>query len=173
MDFSVPKEAVALKWLERLQPGTQWLEALRVAAGAPLAAIQSLDDLDISAQMALDLTALGRENGSAIEVAARWAKLDAGFVLGWLSQQLRLAAIARFAGRDRAEGLSIDEFVLRRMDRRNLFCYLDIIDRLRGQPGGSYNVQLTFEGLLIDWAGGLKDCGLRPPTDGMEFMRAR
>ena len=41
------------------------------------------------------------------------------------------------------------------MDSRNLFCYLDIINRLRGQPKGSYNVQLTFESLLIDWADGL------------------
>jgi hypothetical protein len=48
--------------------------------------------------------------------------------------------------------------VLKRMDRRNLFCYLDIINRLRGQPAGSFNVQLTLESLLIDWAGDLLDC---------------
>jgi len=45
--------------------------------------------------------------------------------------------------------------VLQRIDRRNLFCYLDGINRLRGQPAGSYNVQLTFESLLIDWALGI------------------
>ena len=45
--------------------------------------------------------------------------------------------------------------MLKRMDRRNLFCYLDTINRLRGQPAGSYNVQLTLESLLIDWANGL------------------
>jgi len=49
--------------------------------------------------------------------------------------------------------------VLKRMDRRNLFCYLDTINRLRGQPGGSFNVQLTLEGLLIDLADGLRDSG--------------
>ena len=48
--------------------------------------------------------------------------------------------------------------VVKRMDRRNLFCYLDIINRLRGQPVGSFNVQLTLESLLIDWAGDLLDC---------------
>jgi hypothetical protein len=66
----------------------------------------------------------------------------------------------------------IEDSVLQRMDRRNLFCYLDIINQLRGQPGGSYNVQLTLEGLLIDWAGGLRDCGLEPPNDGMDLMLA-
>ncbi|HNP65143.1 MAG TPA: hypothetical protein PKH39_14495, partial [Woeseiaceae bacterium] len=111
--------------------------------------------------------------GSAVEIAARWAKLDPSLVLNWLAQQVRLLALANAAGREMAQGLAIDESVARRMDRRNLFCYLDIINRLRGQAGGSYNVQLTFEGLLIDWANGLKDCGLAPPTDGMELMLAR
>jgi len=106
-------------------------------------------------------------------VAARWTKLDPAFVLNWLAQQVKLAAIAHSAGRDRAIGVAIDDSVLRRIDRRNLFCYLDIINRLRGQPGGSYNVQLTFEGLLIDWVDGLKDCNLEPPTDGMDLMLAR
>lgn len=68
---------------------------------------------------------------------------------------------------DRAVGDS----VLKRIDRRNMFCYLDIINRLRGQPVGSFNVQLTLDSLLIDWAEDLLDCsyssGLRP-FDGIE-----
>jgi hypothetical protein len=58
------------------------------------------------------------------------------------------------------------------MDTRNLFCYLDIINVLRGQPGGSFNVQLTFESLLIDWADGLRDCGQTTRFDGMDLMFA-
>ncbi len=173
IDLTAPPEAAALHWLDRLKPGAAWIDALRIAGGAPLAAIGALDDLEISSVMGRDLGVLGKGRGSAIEVAARWAKLDPGFVLNWLSRQIRLAVLAAAAGRDSADGLVIDDSVLRRMDRRNLFCYLDIINRLRGQPGGSYNVQLAFEGLLIDWARGLKDCGLMPPTDGMELMLAR
>ncbi len=173
IEFTPPTESVALQWLAGIQPGAAWLEALRVVGGAPLAAIDALANLDTSASMASDMTALGRGNGSAIEVAARWSKFDPGFVLDWLAQQIKLAILATSAGRDRAAGLAIDESVLRRMDRRNLFCYLDIINGLRGQPGGSYNVQSTFEGLLIDWANGLRDCGLALPTDGMELMVAR
>ena len=52
--------------------------------------------------------------------------------------------------------------MLRHIDRRNLFCYLDIINRLRSQPGGSYNVQLTLETLLIEWAEGLANCNQDP-----------
>ncbi len=172
IEISVPPESVALKWLDRLQPGAAWLDALRMTGGSPLAAISALDDLETSSTMSRDLNVLAKGKGSPIEIAARWAKLDPGFVLNWLSQQVKLSVLATSAGRETADGLAIDDSVLRRMDRRNLFCYLDIINRLRGQPGGSYNVQLTFEGLLIDWANGLKDCGLTPPTDGMELMLA-
>ncbi len=173
IDIAVPAEATSLEWLDRLHPGASWHEALRAAGGTPLAAIQALETLETMASMGRDLQVLGQARGSAVEIAARWAKLDPGFVLNWLSQQVRLLVLASVAGREMAEGLAIDDSVLHRMDRRNMFCYLDIINRLRGQAGGSYNVQLTFEGLLIDWANGLKDCGLAPPTDGMELMLAR
>ena len=152
IDIAVPAESQSLQWLERLNPGAAWLQALRMTGGAPLAALGALDDLEISASLGRDLNVLGRGKGSAVEVGARWAKLDPGFVLNWLSQQTRLAILAASAGRQSVDGLLIDESVLRRVDRRNLFCYLDIINRLRGQTRGSYNVQLAFEGLLIDWA---------------------
>ena len=172
IDLAPPSEEKGLAWLNQMQPGAAWADALRVAGGAPIAAIDALGDLETSALMARDMNALGRGTGSPIETAARWNKIGAGFVLNWLAQQVKLALIASSAGRDRAIGLSIDESVLRPMDRRNLFCYLDIINGLRGQPGGSYNVQLTLEGLLIDWANGLQDCGQDLPLDGMNLMLA-
>ena len=172
IEFAPPSRADALDWLNRLQPGAAWVDALSVAGGAPIAAIAALDNLATSSTMARDFNALGRSEGSPVEVAARWAKLDPVFVINWLARQVKFGAIAKSADRDRAEGLAIDDSVLRRMDTRNLFCYLDIINRLRGQPGGSYNVQLTLEGLLIDWMSGLEDCALEPPVDGMNLMLA-
>jgi DNA polymerase-3 subunit delta' len=172
IDLAPPTEDIGLAWLNQVQPGPSWADALRVAGGAPIAALAALEDLETSSLMARDLNALGRGTGSAIEIADRWNKIGAQFVLNWLAQQVKLAVIAASAGRDRAIGLLIDESVLRPMDRRNLFCYLDIINGLRGQPGGSYNVQLTLEGLLIDWANGLQECGQEPPLDGMNLMLA-
>jgi DNA polymerase-3 subunit delta' len=171
IDMAPPAERDALAWLDRLQPGAAWIDALRVAGGAPLAAIQALEELETGASLARDLNMLGRGEGSAVEVAARWAKLDPGFVLDWLVRQVRLAAIAASAGRGSAAGLAIEDSVLHRIDTPKLFCYLDIINGLRGQPGGSFNVQLTLEGLLIDWAGGLRECG-EAPLDGMSLMLA-
>ena len=172
IDFAPPNEAEALAWLNRLQPGAAWADALRIAGGAPVGAIGALTSLETNATMSRDFNALGQGGASPVEVAARWAKLDPVFVFNWLGRQVKLAAIAISAGRDSAAGVAIDDSVLRRMDTRNLFCYLDIINRLRGQPGGSYNVQLTLEGLLIDWADGLRDCDLEPPNDGMNLMLA-
>ena len=172
IDLAPPAKGAALAWLDRVQPGAPWSEALRVAGGGPLAAIGVLEHLETSASMARDLNALGKGKGSAVEVAARWTKIGPGLVLNWLAQQVNLVAIAGSAGRDQAAGLAIEESVVRRMDRRNLFCYLDIINGLRGQPSGSFNVQVTFEGLLIDWADGLQDCGQNAPLDGMNLMLA-
>jgi DNA polymerase-3 subunit delta' len=173
IDMAPPGEAVALAWLDRLQPGAAWAEALRVAGGAPLAAIGALEALETTRVLARDLNALGSGEGSAVDVADRWRKLPPGMVLDWLAQQVKLAIVARSAGRDSAPGLVIGESVLQRMDTCNLFCYLDIINGLRAQPGGSFNVQLTLEGLLIDWAGGLRDCSQDPPVDGMSLMLAQ
>jgi DNA polymerase-3 subunit delta' len=172
IDFCAPETDTALAWLDRLRPGIAWAEALRLAGGAPLAAISAHEMVETGGNMARDLNQLGRGKGSPVEVAARWAKLDTAFVLDWLARQVQETSVAVAAGRERAPGLAIDDFVLRRMDRPNLFCYLDIINRLRGQPGGSYNVQLTLESLLIDWADGLAACGPQPPADGMELMLA-
>ena len=156
IDLPAPPEGSALAWLDRVQPGAPWIEALRVAGGGPLAAIGVLESLETSVGMARDLNALGKGMGSAVEVAARWTKIGPGFVLNWLAQQVNLVVIAGSAGREQAAGLAIEESVVRRMDRRNLFCYLDIINGLRGQPSGSFNVQVTLEGLLIDWADGFR-----------------
>ena len=172
IELTTPAETEALAWLDRLQPGASWPEALRVSGGAPLAAIGALEELETTVTLARDLNALGREEASAIEVAARWSKLAPGLVLDWLARQVELAIVASSAGRESGVGLVIEESVLQRMDRRNLFCYLDIINRLRGQAAGSFNVQLTLEGLLIDWSEGLRECGLDEPLDGMNIMRA-
>jgi DNA polymerase-3 subunit delta' len=173
IDLAPPPEGEGAAWLDRLQPGARWPDALRVAGNAPLAAIAALEDLETLATMSREFAAVGAGKLSPVEVAQRWSKLEPNFVLDWLARQLRQGALALAGGRDRAPGLTIDESVLKRMDRRNLFCYLDRINRLRGQPKGSYNVQLTLESLLIDWAEGLAGAGADRDVGGMRLMHAQ
>jgi DNA polymerase-3 subunit delta' len=159
IDFPAPAETEGLAWLDRLQAGQSWSTALRLAGNAPLAAIEASQQLDTHATMSRDLAGVAAGKASAIAVAARWTALETPFVLDWLARQVQLS-IARASGVARAgDPGAIEDSVLKRMDRRNLFCYLDIINRLRGQAGGSFNVQLTLEGLLIDLSEGLEGCG--------------
>lgn len=152
-----PPVSVGLAWLDRVQPTANWRAALEIAGNAPLAAIAALETLDATNNMGRELAALGEGRTSPVDVAARWAKMDPQFVLGWLGRQVQ-QCLYRLSDRARQTGTSpVPDSVLNRMDRRNLFCYLDTINRLRGQPAGTYNLQLALESVLIDWAGGLVD----------------
>jgi DNA polymerase III subunit delta' len=155
IDLRVPGEQEGLAWLDKLRPGGVWLEALRVAGFAPLAAIDAAESLETSSAMARDFANIIGGSLSPIEVAAHWAKIEPMFVLDWLSRQTQMAIRVLQGGSGERQGLAIGESVLQRIDSRNLFCYLETINRLRGQRDGTWNVQLTFEGLLIDWATGL------------------
>ena len=172
IEFAPPAEAEGLAWLERMQHNSAWAEALRVAGGAPLEAVAAVEQIDTSSGMARDFAAVAAGRASPIEVAARWSKIEPSFVLDWLARQLQIAIQSASGSRLGLAGLAIDESVLRSMDTRNLFCYLDIINRLRGQGAGSYNVQLTLEALLIDWSEGLVNCGKEPQLDGKWLQQA-
>ena len=165
IQIAPPDTAHGLAWLDRLQPGTMWAEALRLAGNAPLAAVAGLDELATHESMAEDFAAIAQGKTAALEVAERWARLDPEFVLNWLTRQVQQAIFSASSDRRTGPQSGIDQTVLNRVDRRNLFCYLDTINRLRGQPAGSYNVQLTLDSLLIDWADGLVNCNQSPwPT---------
>jgi len=155
IEIRVPSEEEGLQWLDKLHPAGNWLEPLRVAGYAPLAAIAAAESLETSSAMAREYADIIGGSASPVEVAFTWSKIEPLFVLDWLSMQTQMAIRAAQSGASRPQGLAINDSVLQRIDRRNLFCYLERINRLRGQPGGSWNVQTAFEGLLIDWASGL------------------
>ena len=158
VSLSVPASDVSLRWLHDLDRDNDWSEALRLAGNAPLAAVDAQARLTEAQTMAQDFKGLAEHRGSPIEVASRWAKFEPSFVLDWLCQSIQ-DVIRQANGLPATHTNAVpSDSVLRRIDRRNLFCYLDIINRLRGQAAGSFNLQLTLESLLIDWAGGLRNC---------------
>jgi DNA polymerase-3 subunit delta' len=174
IDVAAPAEPDGLQWLNQLHPGSNWGEALRLAGNAPIAAIAALDQLDAHQTMSREFAAVASGSTSPIEVAARWKSLDTPFVLDWLARQVQHSIFRATNAGNRGQQAQIADSVLNRMDRRNLFCYLDIINRLRGQPGGSFNVQLILEGLLIDLSDGLKNCGANSPGGEIpEMMELR
>lgn len=162
INIPVPPGPQSLIWLDRLQPGASWPQALRAAGNAPLAAIETRERLEALVAMSRDFAGLSGKKAAPLDVAAKWAKYEPRFVLDWLCREVQKCIIGSSGAGLPAIDRATDDSVLKRMDRRNLFCYLDTINRLRGQPAGSFNVQLTLESLLIDWAEDLHDCGSQP-----------
>jgi DNA polymerase-3 subunit delta' len=159
LNVSVPPTEVSLAWLNRLHPSPDWAAALRMAGGAPVGAITARERLQVTDAMGRDFSQVAERRLSPIEVASRWCQLEPDFVLEWIARQVQ-RCIYRVTGSGPANDETVvAESVLNRIDRRNLFCYLDDINRVRSQSAGSFNVQLTLESLLIEWAQGLKNCG--------------
>lgn len=155
----LPPMGTALEWLEALEGEADWAEALALAGGAPLRAVEYVRDgrAELPARFRAELERVVAGRLGPLDAAAGWAKTDAAFALDWLERLVRDLVRRRQAGASRGAAAVMPESVLQRMDTRNLFCYLDRLTRLRNQPAGSYNEQLALESLLIPWAEGFRD----------------
>ena len=150
-----PEIGAAISWLEAAGGRADWRALLELVGGGPLLALESQELLEEARTMSKEWSAIASGSGSPIDTAQRWARLDNQFVLDWLVRAVR-ELIERTSGvTGTGEGAGVPESVLTRIDRRNLFCYLDSVILLRNQPAGSYNPQLALESLLIEWATGL------------------
>lgn len=152
-----PNEQEGLDWLNRLRPSSDWLPALKAAGLAPLAAIEGIELLEARDAIARDFAAVASRKAAPLKVAAQWAKLEPTFVLGWLCRLVQASIHQATGSGSDPINFALDKSVLQRIDRRKLFCYLEQLNRLRNQPKGSFNVLVTLESLLIDWANGLAD----------------
>jgi DNA polymerase-3 subunit delta' len=167
---ALPPPSMALAWLQELGEQADWAEALALAGGAPLRAVTCVREgtAELPARFRTDLGEVVSGRLGPLDAAARWAKADAPFAMDWLERLVGELIRGRIAGRSRAPAGVMPESVLQRMDTRNLFCYLDRLNRLRNQPPGTANEQqLALESLLIPWAEGFRGEGAdleRSPT---------
>jgi len=162
LNVHLPEPAIGEQWLQSVQPQPDWMVALEQAGYAPLAALRERDLEEERQAMRAEFMAVGSGQAAPLPVAERWSKLGTEFVLTWLARQVQAWIRAALVEGATAGGRgSVNKSVLEHIDRQNLFCYLDIINRVRGQQPGSFNVQLTLESLLIDWAQGLRRVALR------------
>jgi DNA polymerase-3 subunit delta' len=152
INVRAPGEAEAIAWLQGLERGANWTGVLRASGNAPLAAIEAMARVDETDVMAREFVALAEGREAPLRIAARWARLEPDFVLSWLCRQVQMCISRTANGTATGVSATVPDSVLERIDRKKLFCYLDIINRLRGQVAGSFNVQLTLESLLIDWS---------------------
>ena len=164
-----PETDVSLGWLGRHDPAADWRDLLEFAGGAPLAAIRAREMTDLGRELASDMVAIIGGQTPALSVSGRLAtahKADPRNVLDALAVIVQDCIRQVTTGGSVPRTVNIPDSVLRRIDSRNLFCYLDIINGLRNQAPGTFNVALTFDALLTEWAGGLTTCrDSRGPED--------
>ena len=154
----LPERDASLEWLRAVEPEADWASLLALAGGAPLLAeeYRAAGRQSESEALQADLESLLEGRTSAVEAAARWARGDVEFALHWLRLQVDALIRYRMSGRDAGLGVAaIDRIAGKRIDLKNLFCYLDRLNRLFAQPSGSRNDQLAIEALLIAWSNGL------------------
>lgn len=156
LKIRVPSEEVGLQWLQACQPGKPWPKLLQEVGFAPIAALRAAERLDETEALSSDFAAVAEGRAAPLLIASKWAKHEPELIFGWVSRQIQSCIKRVIAGGQSGDSTTISDTVLRRIDTRNLFCYLDIINRLRSQPVGSFNYQLSLECLLIDWAESLK-----------------
>lgn len=166
----LPSTADSLDWLAANRPGRDWRTGLQAANGAPLAALALEDELETLERMQAQLAALAAGRESAVAVAAGWQKMDPQFVLGWLAAHTQAHIRAAAGGEKWAAVLGLEHPRGTPMDSEKLFCYLDIINRLRASPQGSFNLQLVLERLLTDWAQRLRNVSLKAHTGGLDYV---
>ena len=157
--FAPPAAESILDWLvdRSGQPAEKVLPVLRLAGGAPLAALQALDDETLAERDGVferwvDL-ARGRENPMAL--AADWMQADPvqrlGWMNGWLEDLVRLA-LAPGSEVKNVDRQPILEKMARHFPPDALLELRDrVLEAMRLSSTG-VNLQLLLENLLIDWS---------------------
>lgn len=171
--FPVPDTDTVLPWLthhgEAQEEGVEqddWPELLKLAGGAPLAALQmAQSDLPaerqrLAEQLVSMMQAMTSRGAEPVTVAAQWLKLGADDVLGWfigwlmdLVQYRMAPGTARLRNPDLHENL---QKAAKGLDLEAVHRYIAAVQRSRRLLETNVNDQLLLEALLVCWAGGLK-----------------
>jgi DNA polymerase-3 subunit delta' len=152
----LPGRDAALAWLTQAEARTDWPALLAIANGAPFLAAEyaraGLADLDREMREAIEGTA--KSAADLVGQAKAWAEDAPAARLLWLESWL--------AGELKAAGLSSDLVNNNRLrwlrgpgrdtKIRSGYRLLDRLREARRLAGGSLNLQLLFEGLLVSVA---------------------
>lgn len=159
IDFPLPDPAEASRWLVKQIDEVDAVLALRLAGGAPLAALAEADAavLEERASRLREFVAVREGRDDPVRVAQAWLATDwarlLGWLVGWLLDLLRLevggARADQLANPDQAaDFLGLVEQV----DSKVVFALVDQVLEARRAVGSNLSHQMVLEGLLIGWA---------------------
>ena len=169
INIPIPSNDASLQWLNSYNPKVDYTKAFEIAR-TPISSISAIENIEATQQMLDDLQSLQKKRVSVIEIASRWSKLETKFVLNWMSEVVMQLIKEKMIGKLTPNKLSIDYSFLDQAQNRDLFNYLENINKLNSKPSGSYNIQLAFEGLLIDWENNFSLGNSFSSIDGMDLM---
>lgn len=157
VQLTPPAEAEALAWLREKTGLADPRLPLRLAAGAPLAALR-LAQPGVLAQRDEALRAflaLGRGSGSLVATAEVWSKLDPpllwGWMGGWIADMLRLGTGHTEPWLHNPDRRQEFASLAQRLDRTQLHLYWRQIVAAGEQLHMNLNPQLMLEALLVRW----------------------
>ncbi len=161
--FPVPEPSAASAWLAQQGGKQDWPVLLRLAGGAPLAAMALADSPLAAARPKLARQLAGIESGreDPVALAADWLKLGAAGIMDWLAGWVMDLILLRQTGQnDRLHNPDLQDVLQTQAQGIHLEAlhrYLDAVRRSRALLDTTVNDQLLLEALLLPWASGLDD----------------
>ena len=157
--FNIAKPSIsnAVHWLKDADDSIHWNEVPEYIVSHPLLALEKKDEIKKILIFKQQLIELLIASASPIQVAASWSKEEPHFVLDWLCHFVT-SVIYQVFDQDASRGNELELPLLNKLNKLNLFFFLDAIYKLRNQSQGSYNLQMAYESLLIDWSMGIESC---------------
>tara|TARA_B110000008_G_scaffold156422_1_gene157234 strand:+ start:1189 stop:2190 length:1002 start_codon:yes stop_codon:yes gene_type:complete len=157
LNIKSPSKTEALSWLDEIDASKPWVELADHYTKTPLLAIENSENLEKMTVFKKQLTDVIFKKESPVKVAALWAKDDCQFILDWfghfVSQLIYFVSL-----RESFPEIEKQYPYLNKLATRDLFCFLDGINKVRHQAFGSYNTQMIFEAFLVDWSESLHSC---------------
>lgn len=155
--FRPVADEMARDWLAGQVSGEKVEAALAAAGGAPLAALQLLEDDELERTTAVlqDLHGLARRQANPVGIAQRWAGEPVGRQLGRLRRVL--FDLGRYLVHPDAPRLYLPQLAtdlqksVNDINLQGLFEYLDEINRLEREMSHNLNPGMLMEKLVCDW----------------------
>lgn len=146
---SPPDSDIGVQWLRSLGATGNLERALALSNGAPLRALDLLENggVDLAEQCELGVRALIAGQADAVGLGQQLKTSDFGLLLTLIGSLVERIIRKHQLG----QAKEVATLIPPGTDIRNLFYFQDRLKWLKNQPKGSYNEQLALESLFLDW----------------------
>lgn len=157
LEFNIPPYEQSLSWLQNQLDHPDPALVLKLAGGAPLTALQLVegDLLQVRQSVFTELTAVLSGEQSPVAVAKRWAEvrpeLIVSWLIAWLADAIRLVSGAQADHLDNPDIIKGLNSLIKQVDLGQLFGLYGELLQVRRMLGGSLNMALMMEDVLIAW----------------------